>query len=245
MGGILRRLLPNPGQNAGAARQPPTTETVARLQSYHVERSTDMSEDQHDEPAAAPAAAMPNRQSSGFGDVGERVNAILQSAQDAADDIRAKAEEEAARIRKAADEDAAAKSQEAERRLEEERRAIEQLRPEADRYSNEVRKAADEYAAGKRREGEEHAARVRQQAEEAAKRIEEDATVHRKRLEEEAQALETWLEQAATAFKNVTGRLEALSSRRPEATEESSKEGEGEPSLEEALQPQTEYAQTE
>ena len=243
MGRFVRRLLrPDPGREPRDTSQPSGAEaTVARLQSYHVERSSEMEREQHGDPtgAARPEAA----QRGGFGDVGERVSAILQSAQEAADDIRKQAEEQAERVRQTAERDAAASSQAAERRLEEQRRELEQLRPEAERYGEEVRKAADAYAEEKRREAEQNAARVRKEAEEAARKIEEEAVGHRKALIDESEALQTWLDQAVTAFKEVTRRLETVAGSRPQPPGEPRSEEEA-PSLEEAVQPRGEYAKT-
>src|SRR5206468_1948254 len=161
---------PRPGRASPAASRPTGSETaVERLQSYHVERSNEMDKEQQGD--AAVASAHETAERPGFGEIGERVSAILQSAQDAADDIRGKAEE----------------------------------------------------AAGK---------------------IEEDAIRHRKALLDESRALQTWLDQALTAFKEVTNRLDAVASSRPQRPEEATSEEEA-PSLEEAVHPRGEYAKTQ
>jgi len=244
MARIVRRLLrPQTDRTSGAAGQPTGSETtVERLQSYHVERSSEMDREQQGDPAVASPAETAQRP--GFGEIGERVSAILQSAQDAADDIRRKAEEQAEHIRQTAEQEAAAKAETTERRLEEKRHEIERLRPEAERYGEEVRKDADGYADEKRREAEEHAARVRGEAKDAARKIEEDAVRHRQALTDESQALQTWLDQAVTAFQEVTRRLEAVAGTRPQPTDEAPSEQE-EQSLEEAVNPHGQYAKTQ
>jgi hypothetical protein len=123
---------------------------------------------------------------------------LLEAAQDAADEIRVSAKQEA-----------------------------EDIRVAAERYGEEVRRRADAAAADKRAAVDGDITRIIQAAEQRARQIEESAREHRKNLAAESQALEQlladrrrWLREMMVAFRDVTNRLEDVTSALPPGEED-------------------------
>jgi cell division septum initiation protein DivIVA len=120
--------------------------------------------------------------------IGDRITSLLESAEDAADGIRKAAKQEA-----------------------------EDLRADAERYSVEMRRRSDAEAAEKRAEAGAEADRIVREAEQRAVRIEQGAIEHRRNVVAEAKAVQhllderrRWLQEMIGAFRDVTGRLEAV-----------------------------------
>jgi hypothetical protein len=108
------------------------------------------------------AAAEDQRGSHSRADIGEKVNAIIEAAEAAAEEIGEKARREARAIVKQADEQAA-------ERIEALTREASEARAEADQYARDMREAADSYGTQHRRSAEEEALRVLSEAEEKAR----------------------------------------------------------------------------
>jgi cell division septum initiation protein DivIVA len=187
----------------------------------------------------------------GFAEVGERVGAVLTSAQQAAEQIRESARQEAARIRTEASDTAAATIAEASLDADRTRRESEELRGEADRYSKETREAADRYgletrrklddeAAERRAEVEEQARRIRQAAEQKAKDLVTEAVHRQKALVQEAGRSEARLQQLLGVFRGMTSQLEELVKAESEPATDTNEKGAKVPAegFEEALKPQ-------
>jgi hypothetical protein len=187
----------------------------------------------------------------GYAEVGERVGAVLTSANMAADQIRESARQEAARIRTEAADNAASTIAEASLDAERTRRESEELRAEADRYSKETREAADRYgaetrrklddeAAKRRAEIEEQARKIRQAAEQKAKDLMTKAVQRQKALVQEAGRSEARLQQLLGVFRGMTSQLEELVRPEPEAAAQSGESSEAkapDEGFEEALKP--------
>jgi hypothetical protein len=187
----------------------------------------------------------------GFAEVGERVGAVLTSAQQAAEQIRESARQEAARIKTEASDTAAATIAEASLDADRTRRESEELRAEADRYSKETREAADRYgletrrklddeAAERRAEVEERARRIRQAAEQKAKDLVTEAVHRQKALVQEAGRSEARLQQLLGVFRGMTSQLEELVKAEAEPATDTNEKGAKAPAggFEEALKPQ-------
>jgi hypothetical protein len=129
----------------------------------------------------------------------ERIAAILNAAEGAADDVRRRAQEEAERTRNVAQQQAAADAEEARRRLEEERGGLEELRAELDQRQLELDDEAETYRQMKRREAEAAAAEIRLAAEETTKRAEGDSLVFQR-----------WLEETIPRFHELTDWLDRV-----------------------------------
>jgi hypothetical protein len=184
------------------------------------------------ETAKADAAALQR----GPGVVGERVSAILEAAEAAAEQIRADALKEAAGMRQRAETEASARNQqtssEAQRllaeaqkqaaaRTDEANEEAQRLRAEADAYARDTRQAVDSYAAKYRRESEEKAAvtvqraeeqarSVRESAKDVARQIEDAARQRQTLLRDEARAVEAKLQRALNGLRQVTTELQTL-----------------------------------
>jgi F0F1-type ATP synthase membrane subunit b/b' len=188
----------------------------------------------------------------GYAEVGERVGAVLTSANHAADQIRESARQEAARIRTEAADNAASTIAEASLDSERTRRESEELRAEADRYSQETRETADRYgaetrrklddeAAERRAEVEEQARKIRQAAEQKAKDLVTEAVHRQKALVQEAGRSEARLQQLLGVFRGMTSQLEELVRPEPEPaaqSDETSAEAAPKEGFEDALKPE-------
>jgi hypothetical protein len=153
--------------------------------------------------------------------LGERVAAILQAAQQAADDIRRAGQEEAERTRREAQETASAHTENVARQLDGDRRALDELRAELEGRAKQLDEEAEAYRQQKRQEAEKDAAQIRADAEEAAKKAHADALL-----------LQQWLEGTLPRLHEVTDWLERALADAPPTSER------GEQSLEDALTPQ-------
>jgi hypothetical protein len=181
--------------------------------------------------------------------VGEQVTAVLTSAQQAAEQIRASAQQEAELIRAEANDKAAAMVAEATLDAEQRRRESDELRADADRYGEEKREAADRYLEETRSESDQEAARrraevdeqvrgIRRAAEQAAKELETEALERQKALVLQARRSEARLEQLLGVFRGMTSQLEELVQGEP-AGKSGQAEGDepDEESLDELLRP--------
>jgi hypothetical protein len=146
--------------------------------------------------------------------LGEHVTAVIASAQQASEQIRAEAVKEAERIRAEAREEAGS-------RIAEATREAEKMRTDTGAYSRETRQDADAYAAEKRSEAEAYASRVRTEAEENAravreaakqdaKRAEKDAHRRKQILTSEVERFEERLQSLHTVFQGMTSQLATL-----------------------------------
>ena len=181
---------------------------------------------------------------------GEKVAAVLASAELAAEEIRQSAHEEAKRLQTQAQEKAAAELSQTTREVERTRREIEQLRADADTYSKETRAAADRYEAetrtkveqeiaGQRAELDEQVRGIRRAAEQKARDIEADARRRQKALMEEVGRTDARLQQLLGIFRGMTTQLEGLVSTEPAGQPEDTKpRGSGDEGLDDALSPQ-------
>lgn len=222
MSQFVRRLLggrpskPLVGNPAVATGESEGDPTVDRLQRYLVKGSEVMTDEPRSPSGDANPQEDPALADASYHQLGERVTAILNAAEEAAKDIRRLAKEEADRTREEAHQTAAAQMEQAQRRLETERRALEDLRGELDRRSRELDEEADAYREQKRREAETQAAEIRRAAEEAAKQAQGNALV-----------LQRWLEGTVPRFHEVTDWLERVVAeipKTPQKEEQPSKE---------------------
>ena len=145
-----------------------------------------------------------------YGQLGERITAVLTSAESAAAEIRESATHDAETIRR-----------EAEKRVAYARAEAEKLRAGADSYREETHKAADSYseethraadaaAAKARAEAEEKARAVVAEAKQNAKHIEAEAVQRRDALRQSAAYLEQRIAAMVTAFRGMASDLEGL-----------------------------------
>jgi F0F1-type ATP synthase membrane subunit b/b' len=126
----------------------------------------------------AKATAVPSepRDSENYADIGGKVNAIIEAAEAAADEVRANARREAREIVQQADERAAAQ-------IEALTRDAAQTRAEAEEYARDMREAADSYGTQHRRNVEDEARRALADAEEQARQLLESARTKAEQIE--------------------------------------------------------------
>ena len=184
-----------------------------------------------------------------FDQFGEKVAAVLASAELAADQIRQSAQQEADQLQTEAQEKAAEKLAQTTREVERRRGEIEQLRADADTYSKETRAAADHYeaetrmkvekeVAERRAELDEHVRGLRRAAELKARDIEADARRRQKALMQEVGRTDARLQQLLGIFRGMTTQLEGLVSTEPAGQPEGAKpDGSRDEVLDEALRP--------
>jgi hypothetical protein len=198
----------------------------------------------------APAETKVRRAEKNFDQFGEKVAAVLASAELAADQIRQSAHGEAERLQTEAQEKAAAKLSQTTREVERTRGEIEQLRADADTYSKETRAAADRYEAETRMKVEKEIAEqraelheqvrgIRRAAEQKARDIEADARRRQKALMQEVGRTDERLQQLLGIFRGMTTQLEGLVSTDPAGQpDEAKRDGPDDEALDEALSPQ-------
>jgi Skp family chaperone for outer membrane proteins len=212
MSQIVRRLFgekPDQASGATATVAPPpagSDPTVERLQPYLGKGSETMvrkSDSPSGEEKQRETAA-----SESYQHLGERVAAILNAAQEAAEDIRRIAEEDADRTLRDAQQRAVAHTEDAKRRLDNERSALEELRAELDRRSKELHEDLEAYRQQKHREADAEAAEIRLAAEQAAKAMQGNALL-----------LQRWLEGTIPRFHEVTDWLERVLESAPKSGE--------------------------
>jgi hypothetical protein len=154
----------------------------------------------HDLPPSQAASASA---SSGYAEIGERVASVLNSAETAADQIRADAQAHAEELLRGA-------RAEAERVRSVARAYESDTREAVDAYASEQRRAADEQIAKQLSDAEAQARATREAAEEMAQRIEEEAHRRGQTLREESRGVEDRLRKALTAMRRMTAQLEDL-----------------------------------
>jgi arylsulfatase A-like enzyme len=141
------------------------------------------------------------RGSRDYAELGDRVAAVLQAAEEAAEQIRADA-------RAAADE-----------QLEEAKREAKRVRVEADTEAKNTREAVESYATNHRREAEEKATKMladaegqarasREAAEAMAKRIEESARTLEEEVREQERMIRGRMQRYLAALRDVSGQIE-------------------------------------
>lgn len=142
----------------------------------------------------------------------ERVSAILQSAEAAAEAIRAEAVAKAEEVGRA--------------HLSQMKEEAARIRNDAESAAKEAQSAAESYGATQRREAEKRvqemlaqaetqARATRQAAEEMAQQIEKAARDREEKLKAQMRPLETSLRRALEAFRGITGQLEELLAEEP------------------------------
>jgi hypothetical protein len=206
------------------------------------------SPDQHEGVAHEPVDA-------DYARVGEKVTAVLASAQEAAEQMVASARAESERIRSEAQEQAALTAAAAKSEVERLQRERETLEVEAEDYRKESQAAADGYAAGSRAEAEAEAARRLADADERAQAVVAEAEGRARSAEQEsvrrqearaaaAKRYEDRLTSLLDVFRGMTTQLEELVRTDEEARqadgggEESDPEATGGEGLEDALRPE-------
>ena len=156
-----------------------------------------------------------------YAQVGERVTAVLTSAQAAAEEILSSARADAERTLAEAAERADQTVTIASRRADAMRRDAESARSEAkaygdetrssaDRYTEEGRKRADAAAAEKLAEAEERAQAIRAAAQRRARHIESEAAKRHDTLLREVERTEGRIQDLLKVFRGMTTQLEAL-----------------------------------
>lgn len=188
---------------------------------------------------------------------GEKVTAVLASAQQAADQMLRSAREEADRVRSEALEQAAASTAEALSEATRIQRESKRLRLEVETYRKETRDAADAYAAKTRAEAEpeaerrlaeadEHAQAIIAEAEQRARHVAQEEVRRQEALAAGAERYEERLKTLLEVFRGMATQLEDLTRTDREAKdhwEEDSEEAEqaeapADEALEEALRPE-------
>ena len=180
---------------------------------------------------------------------GEKVAAVLASAELAAEQIRQSAQQDAERLQTEAQEKAAAKLTETTGEVERSRREIEQLRADADTYSKETRAGADRFqaetrmkvekeVAERRAELDEHVRGLRRAAEKKARDIEAQARQRHKDLLEEVGRTDARLQQVLGIFRGMTTQLEGLvSTEAAGQPDDAKRDVSGDEALDKALRP--------
>jgi arylsulfatase A-like enzyme len=164
-----------------------------------------------------------------FSQLGDRVAAVLQAAEEAAEQIRTDAKTAAEQMTREA-------KQESSSLLENAKNEAQRLRVEADREAKNTREAVESYATNHRREAEEKAAKMLSEAETQARASREAAEAMAKQIEERAQTLG---EEVREQERMIRGRMQRyLAALRDVSTQIEEVIGEterGEPTLVEAL----------
>jgi hypothetical protein len=174
----------------------------------------------------SPAAAR------GYAELGDRVAAVLQAAEEAAEQIRSDAQTAAEQTTRQAE-------QVSKSLLEEAKAEAQRVRVEADTEAKNTREAVESYASNHRREAEEKAAKALADAEGQARASREAAEAMAQRIEESARTLE---EEVREQERMIRGRMQRyLAALRDVASQVEEVLGEAdraEPALVEALDPQ-------
>lgn len=174
-----------------------------------------------------------------FSQLGDRVAAVLQAAEDAAEQMRTEARTAAEQMTREA-------KQEATALLETAKSEAQRVRVEADREAKSTREAVESYATNHRREAEEKAAKMLSEAEAQARASREAAEAMAKQIEERAQTLgeevreqermiRGRMQRYLAALRDVSGQIEEVIG----DTERT------EPTLVEALEPESQRAKQE
>ena len=177
--------------------------------------------------------------SRGYAELGDRVAAVLQAAEEAASQIRTDAQTAAEQMTRQAE-------QVSKSLLEEAKSEAQRVRVEADTEAKNTREAVESYATNHRREAEEKAAKTLSAADTQARASREAAEAMAQRIEESARSLE---EEVREQERMIRGRMQRylaalrdVSSQIEEVLGETER---GEPALVEALDPERERAKEE
>ena len=133
-------------------------------------------------------------------DIGEHINEIIRTAEEAARRVRVDADSAAAEIRAEA-------LEEVEARLAEVEQETKLLRDEAEAYAAETRQVVDAYATQKRREADSEATRIQGEAESQARAVREAAEEMAKQIDAEAREGQTVLREETLAIEARLDRL--------------------------------------
>jgi hypothetical protein len=191
------KQAPRRGQAEARQAHEETPLPVERVSKYLneeeavTENQAEASEDQLEEkptgvPPDAAAEVAGAEGASGLAAVGEEVQAVLSSAQDAAAAIRRKAKEEAERVRDDAWAAAKAEITEAQRIGAAHREDAERIRAEAEAFAAEARAAAGTFTEELRTSAEREAARIEEEARERLSAADADAIRKVERAEDVA-----------------------------------------------------------
>lgn len=168
----------------------------------------------------------------GYTEFGDRVAAVLQAAEEAAEQIRSDAQTAAEQMTRQAE-------QVSKSLLGEAKSEAQRVRVEADTEAKNTREAVESYATNHRREAEEKAAKTLSEADAQARAAREAAEAMAQRIEESARSLE---EEVREQDRMVRGRMQRylaalrdVSSQIEEVLGETER---GEPELVEALDPE-------
>jgi vacuolar-type H+-ATPase subunit H len=170
--------------------------------------------------------------SGGYAEFGDRVAAVLQAAEQAAEQIRSDAKTDAEQMTRQAE-------QESKTLLDEARSEAQRVRVEADTDAKNTREAVESYATNHRREAEEKATKALADAESQARASREAAEAMAQRIEESARSLE---EEVREQERMIRGRMQrylaALRDVSGQIEEVLGETDRGEPALVEALDPE-------
>jgi hypothetical protein len=219
----------------------PTEEKVVRAQAFAAGLGCDMVSDNRphargkqvteESKVESPKQEAP-ASSRGYAELGDRVAAVLQAAEQAAEQIHADAETAVEQMTRKAE-------QESKTLLEEAKSEAQRLRVEADRDAKNTREAVESYATNHRREAEEKASKALSEAEAQARASREAAEAMAQRIEESARSLE---EEVREQERMIRGRMQrylaALRDVSGQIEEVLGETDRGEPALVEALDPQ-------
>jgi hypothetical protein len=173
----------------------------------------------------------------GYTELGDRVAAVLQAAEEAAAQIRFDANAAAEQVTREAEEESRSL-------LENSKSEAQRVRVEADTEARNTREAVESYATNHRREAEEKAGKLLSEAEAQARASREAAEAMAQRLEESARTLE---EEARDQERMIRGRMQrylaALRDVSGQIEEVLGETERGEPALVEALDERAERAQ--
>jgi hypothetical protein len=165
----------------------------------------------------------------GYAELGDRVAAVLQAAEEAAEQIRSEAATAAEQVTRQAD-------QESKSLLEQAKSEAQRVRVEADTEAKNTREAVESYATNHRREAEVKAAKLLSEAEVQARASREAAEAMAQRIEESARTLE---EEVRDQDRMIRGRMQrylaALRDVSGQIEEVLGETDRGEPALVEAL----------
>lgn len=165
----------------------------------------------------------------GYAELGDRVAAVLQAAEEAAQQIRSDANTAAEQVTRQAE-------QESKSMLEQAKSEAQRVRVEADTEAKNTREAVESYATNHRREAEVKAAKVLSEAEVQARASREAAEAMAQRIEESARTLE---EEVRDQDRMIRGRMQrylaALRDVSGQIEEVLGETDRGEPALVEAL----------
>ena len=210
-------------EQAGGEGGEPTS-AVERMAAYSARENEPVPVEDNVGAPPEPARAEPTPEAEVPADlavVGEEVETVLKSAQEAAARIRRTAHEEAERLHAESESAAAAELEEARRIAAADLAAASRIRAETEAHAKDARAAADSFVEEQRREAERAAARIVSDAQKllasadtdvAQKMREADAKTRERRqaVQAESERYERRLESILAAFRDMTSQLEDL-----------------------------------